>query len=427
MVMTDDRPKKEEVFRQVALDRLSSPEQLDQMMRPVGANSWIALSGLGVLLLAVAVWGVMGSIPTKVHAQGVLIRPGGIYEVYAQGAGQLAEILVKEGDTVQVGQVVARIDHPQIEREIASGRLRLAELRRKHEQLSTFTSRDVTLRANSLLMQEAKLKSTVAFAEQRLASLKEQLASEEGLLEKGLIIRQTVLQTRQAYFATQDLLEGARNELKQLPISDLTTRSQGEQNVLQSQLQISETERQIELLEQQLQQLAAVASPYHGRVVEVKRDQGDFIASGAPLVSLELAGQESVGLQVVAFVPPTDGKDVHRDMEVQVSPSTARREEFGFLTGRVSYVSEFPSTPDGMMRVLGNATLVQAMAGGGAPFAAYIDLERDPATVSGYRWSSFKGNPLPVNSGTLCTVSITVRERRPIELVIPTVRQALGL
>jgi hypothetical protein len=34
---------------------------------------------------------------------------------------------------------------------------------------------------------------------------------------------------------------------------------------------------------------------------------------------------------------------------------------------------------------------------------------------------------VPVNSGTMCTVTITTRERRPVELVIPMLRQALGL
>jgi HlyD family secretion protein len=162
-------------------------------------------------------------------------------------------------------------------------------------------------------------------------------------------------------------------------------------------------------------------------VVEIKRDAGDLVAAGTALLSLELAGQGSGGLQVIAYVPPGEGKNVERDMYVQVSPSTAPREEFGFLIGKVSYVSEFPSTPDGMMRVLANPTLVQGLAASGPPFAAYIELEEDPNSTSGYRWSSFKGNTVPVNSGTICTVNITIRERKPVELVIPMIRQALGL
>jgi HlyD family secretion protein len=426
-VSESDKPEKKEMFRKVALERLSSPEQLDLLMQVTSPRSWIALSGLGLLLATAVVWGFLGSVPTKVQAQGVLIRPGGVFDIYSQGTGQVGQLLVKEGDTVAVGQVVARIQQPALEREIASTRARLEELRAQHRELSAFTSKDLSLRTDTQTMQAAKLKDTIAFAEQRIASLKEQIASEEALLEKGLITRQTVLQSRQALFGAQEMLENARNDARQLPIVQLTTKTQGEQTVIQSQLRISDTERQIGLLEHQLEQASSVQSPYAGRVVEVKRDAGDMVAAGTSVLSLELLGQSTQGLQVIAYVPPGQGKDVLRDMEVQVSPTTAPREEYGFLEGKVSYVSEFPATPDGMMRVLANPTLVQALASSGPPFATYIDLATDSASVSGYQWSSFKGNSVPVNSGTMCTITITTRERRPVELVIPMLRQALGL
>ena len=422
-----EKPEKKEIFRKVALERLSSPEQLDLLMQVTNTRSWIALTGLALLLAASVVWGFVGSVPTKVQAQGVMIRAGGVFDVYAPGTGQLSEILVKEGDAVSVGQVVARVAQPALESEIENARARLEELRAAYKELSTYTSRDQSLRTDSQAMQEAKLKATMAFAEERITALRDQIASEESLLEKGLITRQSVLQTQQALFGAQDLLEGARNELRQLPIAQLTTRTQGEQALIQSQQGISEAERQVEVLVQQRGHLTSVESPYGGRVVEIKKDAGAIVALGTPLLSLELVGHESAGLQVIAYVPPGDGKSIEREMEVQVSPSTAPREEYGFLVGKVSYVSVFPSTPDGMMRVLGNPTLVQGLAAGGSPFATYIELDKDPASVSGYHWSSYKGNSVPVNSGTPCTVNITVRERRPVELVIPMLRQALGL
>ena len=38
------------MFRKVALDRLSSPEELDQLLRVTTSRSWLALLGLGGLL-----------------------------------------------------------------------------------------------------------------------------------------------------------------------------------------------------------------------------------------------------------------------------------------------------------------------------------------------------------------------------------------
>ena len=38
------------IFRKVALERLSSPEQLDQLMQVTSPKGWLALAGLGALL-----------------------------------------------------------------------------------------------------------------------------------------------------------------------------------------------------------------------------------------------------------------------------------------------------------------------------------------------------------------------------------------
>jgi HlyD family secretion protein len=144
-------------------------------------------------------------------------------------------------------------------------------------------------------------------------------------------------------------------------------------------------------------------------------------------VSLQLADQQAGGLHVVAYMPADQGKNVTPNMRAQISPSTASREEYGFLEGRVTYVSEFPATHEGMMRILSNDALAQALATNGPPLAVYADLERDPASASGFKWSSPKGRGLTVAGGTLCDLTITIRERRPVELVIPLLRRSAGL
>ena len=92
------------------------------------------------------------------------------------------------------------------------------------------------------------------------------------------------------------------------------------------------------------------------------------------MVSLQPPGQDTNGLQAVIYVPPADGKFVTPEMDVQLSPFAAPREEFGFLLGKVQYVSEFPSTQAGMVNTLGNSVLVQTLMSQGAPFAVYASL-----------------------------------------------------
>ena len=44
------------IFRKVALERLSSPEQLDQMVQVTNPKGWLALTGLGAIVGGLAIW-----------------------------------------------------------------------------------------------------------------------------------------------------------------------------------------------------------------------------------------------------------------------------------------------------------------------------------------------------------------------------------
>jgi hypothetical protein len=65
---------KQQIYRQEALDRLSSPDQLDQLMPLTNPRGWIALAGAGLLLLAGVLWAVFGTITVTVDGEGVFSR-----------------------------------------------------------------------------------------------------------------------------------------------------------------------------------------------------------------------------------------------------------------------------------------------------------------------------------------------------------------
>lgn len=61
------------LFRQTALDRLTSPEQLDQLLTMTGAHSRVALlSSVGMFAFLI-IWGIFGSLSS--HVQGQIIFP----------------------------------------------------------------------------------------------------------------------------------------------------------------------------------------------------------------------------------------------------------------------------------------------------------------------------------------------------------------
>ena len=119
------------------------------------------------------------------------------------------------------------------------------------------------------------------------------------------------------------------------------------------------------------------------------------------------------------YVRPEDGKKIRPGMVAQISPSTVRREEYGFIEGTVTSVATIPSTDEGMLRMLKNKQLVQQLSGGGAPFEIAVELTLDPRSNNGFRWSSSAGPETDINPGTLAEGTITVRQIHLIGLLIP--------
>lgn len=64
------------MFRQSAVDRLSSPEELDRLTHVTSPRSWLILVILFLCLLAGGLWLAFTSIPTTVSAQGALAMSG---------------------------------------------------------------------------------------------------------------------------------------------------------------------------------------------------------------------------------------------------------------------------------------------------------------------------------------------------------------
>ena len=412
------------IFRKVALERLSSPEQLDQMVQVTDPKGWLALTGIGALLLAAIGWGVFGSIPTTSQGDGILLRQGGISDLVSNAAGQVQEVLVSVGDVIEKGQPVARIQQDALLRQIADDRSKQAVLRDQYAEALRIFSQQKQLRARDLAQQRANLQRSIETLEKDVSLLRERLDAQQALLNDGLITRETFLTTQQSLNAKRDQLAQARLDLNGLDLKRIEADQQLDQQLQARQTAIHDLELEIGELNAKLGENVNILSPYSGRVLEVLANRGDVVNPGTPILSVEVLSEN---LQAVLFVPASTGKKVQPGMTVRLSPSTVKREEYGSLLGKVTWVAEFPSTARGMIRLLGNEALVTKLMTQGPPIQVNVALTRDPATPTGYRWSSSRGPNLKISSGTLASGDIVVQEDRPIRLIIPKVREATGL
>jgi hypothetical protein len=158
-----------------------------------------------------------------------------------------------------------------------------------------------------------------------------------------------------------------------------------------------------------------VRSP-QGRIVDVLVQPGDLVEAGAPLLRLEAVDSP---LEAVGYLAIDAGSKVQPGMGVHISPVWAKQEEYGFLLGRVRSVSRFPATHEGMMRVLGDARLVESLSGGGPVIEIFVELTADENSLSGYRWSNPTGEALDLHSGIPCTLTVVTGQQRPIAALFP--------
>jgi HlyD family secretion protein len=141
-----------------------------------------------------------------------------------------------------------------------------------------------------------------------------------------------------------------------------------------------------------------------------------MVTENQPVVSIQPRRQN---LEVLAYVPSLLAKDLHVGMDAEISPSNIKREEYGFIRGRVDFVADFPATDAAMMRNFENTNLVKALAESGPVTEVRATLLPNAKTLSGFAWSTSAGPRLVITSGTICQVEVVTRRQRPISLIFP--------
>ncbi len=412
------------IFRKVALDRLSSPEQLDMALRITSPKSWLALAGLFLILGAAVVWGYRGTISTKVFGQAVIVRMGGVLNVVSPAAGMIIELDIKPDDMIDANQVIARVAQPALLERIRSTEEALAEAHGERDRTHQVRRDAARLEVAAIERERENTTREIQEAQDQAEIVRQRIPVEEELLKKGLITRQQVLNTQQELVAIGARTEQLRARIKQLEAQEFSAESRPEETDAVMQARIANLMRTLAGLQKELDLATNIATPYGGEVLEVRVYRGDAVSAGEAIASIQ---PDVKDLEVLAYVPSAKVKSIQVDMLVEISPSTVKREEYGFMQGIVTYVSDYPSTAAALMRNFENESLVQSIMAGGPVTEVRVTLEPDPGTSSGYRWSSPKGPEVVISSGTLSTVQIVTREQRPVSLLFPILKENLGL
>lgn len=344
--------RRNDLFRKESLERLSSPEQLDQLMRVVSLRDWIPLATLGALIALTLGWSVVGRIPVQVQGRGAFVEPsvaqGGeahVVDVQAPGSGILLRLDLKRGDKVRKGQVIGILEQRDLVEQLNLERDRLAELKGQKQALDALRGEKADLDAAARRQQRAQLNESLRQAQvlgpvlrgrnleaieaQRrslelqkkdtqplIASLAKALEGRRELHAKGLISDSAFLaaqrdylnaveqlstletqvielatreaEVRKAFLANEAQIADLQARLKELDVREKATHLERTQAETTLAANLRESERRIRQLEVQLREASEIRSESDGNVVELTAIVGQQLTRGARVASLKV-------------------------------------------------------------------------------------------------------------------------------------------
>ena len=158
--------------------------------------------------------------------------------------------------------------------------------------------------------------------------------------------------------------------------------------------------------------LVGVTAPVNGRVVAVNAGVGSYVSPGDDLIQIEQTADAELGATLLI------GSDmvpfVHPNQEVTLALPGVNPRIFGRLKGVVVSISDFPASAQQLAQVTGE----QGQALDANTHLVVVKLLGDPATVSGYQWTSVAGPPVSLRSRTPVTGELSLGGVRPVSILL---------
>ena len=196
-----------------------------------------------------------------------LIEPRETIKVYPKTVGQVKELLVKEGDTVQKGDILVRLDDEQIRLQVAQARATLDSAQASLEKI----------RAGARPQEISQAEAAVQQAKINRDSAEENYLRMEKLFSEGAVSEQQFEQAKNQYEIAQAQFQSANESYK------LVTEGAAEQDIKAVEAQARQVQSTLEIAQSQLNN-TIVRAPISGRITSVNAKTGEMISSAVPLL-----------------------------------------------------------------------------------------------------------------------------------------------
>ncbi len=413
------------IFRERAVDSASSPESINRVAPIVSARLWLLLAGAGAVVATFTVWGFFGSIPLMVRGTGILIEGSMVMAAEAPADGRIGDVLVKPGDRVVQGQVLAVVAHPLLEAQRIDAENAAARLREQDANLTAAEDVATAAFTASMDIRDSECRHRIDRAAAIAFEFNQAVEAKRDRVPKGLLPESELLEIANATLELERSLSEARSELLRFQAERTEASIRLQQDRQRRENIISDADALIGQLAARMSAEQHVIAPRAGKLVQLTCSPGDGVQKGNNVAIISDVGDGR--LRCYAFFPLTEGKRVQVDMHAHVEPLMADRERFGVISSIVRDVDPVVGTRDSFLRIINSLEVDQYIEQrDDGTISAVIDLELDAASPTGLRWSGGVGYPQQLTPGTLCEVDVVTEDVAPISLLIPWLQQAFG-
>ncbi len=106
------------LFRENALDNIYSSEQLDKHIKILSFPVWGIYACIVIGFITLCFWGVFGNVTNKTTISGVIFPADDVQMISSNITGQIQDVIMSEGDYVNVGDVIAVVSDKEALAEI---------------------------------------------------------------------------------------------------------------------------------------------------------------------------------------------------------------------------------------------------------------------------------------------------------------------
>lgn len=213
-------------------------------------------------------------------------------DVNSKIPGRVVELLVKEGDEVKTGQVIARIDKRDLEAKKEQYEASIEAIRAQQRQAAAVTTMQTGTTQSAL----GAAQSAQAKAGADLALAQADYERYSDLVASGAVSQQVFEQFRTKYEVAQATYEQAGASVRQAQAAlgqsdvDQANEAATAKKLAQAQAALQEVEVSLDETE--------IRAPFDGVITEKYVEEGSMISSGTPLVAVQDPTDNWVDLKV---------------------------------------------------------------------------------------------------------------------------------